>query len=69
MIGQFYLSSSGSPASRKLFRARSLHLGSHGCRLERFFPHYRVTRAAPGRATPLVELDSIVPGIPAATFN
>jgi len=34
-----------------------------------FFPDYGVTRLAPGRVTPLVELDSTVPGIPAATFN
>ena len=47
----------------------SLHLGIHGHRLERFFPDYGVTRAAPGRVTPLVEFDSTVPGIPAATFN
>ena len=47
----------------------SPYLGIHGYRFERFFPDYGLTRAVPGRVTPLVELDSIVPGIPAATFN
>ena len=47
----------------------SPYLGIHGYRFERFFPEYGVTRAVPGTVTPLVELDSIVPGTPAATLG